>query len=236
MPGPLGRFLERTFRSTEEANRQAIVALADPRPGGRLLDCGCGDGEFSMALAARHEAREVHGIEAVPDRVRTAAGRGMIVAQADLEARWPYPDGHFDVVHANQLLEHLRQSDHFLRELRRVLAPGGYALISTNNLASWHNVVSLMLGYQPPPMHVSNEVVLGNPLDPLRGHRFGAPEDSHLRIYSFRALRDLAEYHGFRVAALRTAGYYPLPPALARMMTRLDRRHGVFLIAKLAPA
>ena len=44
-----------------------------------------------------------------------------------------------------------------------MLAPGGLACLSTNNLASWHNIVSLGLGYQPTPMHVSEKVVVGNP-------------------------------------------------------------------------
>jgi hypothetical protein len=57
-----------------------------------------------------------------------------------------------------------------LAEARRLLAPGGIDCISTNNLASRHNVVSLSLGVAADAMHVSDELIVGNPLDPERGH------------------------------------------------------------------
>jgi SAM-dependent methyltransferase len=156
------------------------------------------------------------------------------VAQVDLNAPLPYADASFDIVHANQLIEHLHATDPFLREVRRLLRPRGIALLSTNNLASWHNVFSLVLGMQPTPAHVSSEVIVGNRFDPLRGQPIAAGEDSHLRLFSFQGLAELCEHHGFEVIRLWTAGYYPLPPGLARFASRLDRRHGAFLIAKLS--
>jgi methionine biosynthesis protein MetW len=228
-------FLYRVFRDTELLNKRTILDLLEPRPGGTMLDCGCGDGSFTAELAARSQVGTVHGIEAVDARVRAAEARGIHVAQVDLNARFPYDDGAFDIVHANQLIEHLHSTDGFLREIRRVVKSDGLVVLSTNNLASWHNVVSLVLGMQPPPCNVSSEVVIGNRFDPLRGNKIPNREDSHLRIFSFRALKELCEHHGFRTLDLRTAGYYPLPVGLARIATRLDRWHGAFLIIKLAP-
>jgi methionine biosynthesis protein MetW len=228
-------FLYRVYRDTELLNKRAILDLLEPRPGGTMLDCGCGDGSFTAELAERAQVREVHGIEAVDERVRAAEARGIHVAQVDLNARFPYEDGTFDIVHANQLIEHLHATDSFVREIRRVVKPSGLVVLSTNNLASWHNIISLVLGMQPPPCNVSSEVVIGNRFDPLRGNRITNREDSHLRIFSFAALREMCEHHGFRTLDLRTAGYYPLPISLARIFSRIDRRHGAFLIIKLAP-
>jgi len=227
-----GAYLGSLFRATERANYDGILALAERRAGGSLLDCGCGDGEFTARVARACEAREVWGIESVEPRIAEAESRGIRVVSHDLNRILPFPDGRFDVVHANQLLEHLHNTDGFLRELLRVLKPDGYLLLSTNNLSSWHNILSLVLGMQPPPMHVSSEAVLGNRLDPFRGHRFGSREDSHLRVFSYVGLRDLLRFHGFRVQHLRSIGCYPFPPAVARWVTALDRRHGVFLVAK----
>jgi methionine biosynthesis protein MetW len=232
----LGGFFNRVYRATEDLNKESILGLIAPRPGGALLDCGCGDGAFTRALADRAAVAAAHGVETVEERARVAEGRGIVVARVDLNERLPFPDGFFDIVHANQLLEHLHGTDDFLREIRRLVKPGGYALVSTNNLASWHNVVSLVLGMQPTPMHVSSEVIVGNRLDPYRGFRFGSREDSHLRIFSFQGLKELCEHHGFRVEVLKSAGYYPFPPGLARPLAALDRRHGVFLIARLGAA
>lgn len=232
----LQTYLHRVFRGTEALNKTTILRLVEPCPGGKLLDCGCGDGSFTMEVARRVGATEVHGIEAVEERIRAAEERGILVARTDLNERFPYEDASFDVVHSNQLIEHLHATDGFLRELRRVVKPAGRVILSTNNLASWHNVFSLVLGYQPMSLHVSAEVILGNPFDPLRHQRHPEGEDSHLRIFSVRGLEELCIHHGFRVLDLRTAGYYPFPPSVASLLTRLDRRHGAFLIAKLVPA
>jgi SAM-dependent methyltransferase len=189
-----------------------------------------------MELARRVAAGEVYGVEFVDHLGRAAAARGVEVASHDLNEPLPYESDRFDVVHSNQVIEHVRNTDGFLRETRRVLKPSGYALLSTNNLASWHNVFSLALGMQPTPCHVSDAVMVGNRFDPRRGESHPEKGSAHLRIFSFSGLAELAEWHGFRVETLVTAGYYPFPPAVADFLCRLDPRHGAFLIARLRRA
>ena len=228
-------YLQRLFAETGLANKADILDTLEPRPGGRLLDCGCGDGEFTARLARRAQVSEPYGIECVDERIEEATARGIIVTKADLNEPFPYQDGFFDIVHSNQVIEHLVKTDLFLREIKRVLRSDGYAILSTNNLASWHNVFSLALGMQPMPMHVSNEALVGNLFDPRRGDQHPFRGDAHLRVFSHRGLRELCLYHGFEIEGLKTAGYYPLPPSLARLACKIDRVHGVYLIAKLVP-
>ena len=121
-----------------------------------------------------------------------ARDRGVDVRQVNLIERWPLEDASVDALHSNQVIEHLAETDHFMREIRRVLKPNGYAVVSTNNLASWHNVLSLVLGWQPLPCHVSDDAVVGNPLA-LEELRYGDRIHRHLRIFTGRALRGLAE-------------------------------------------
>lgn len=71
------------------------------------------------------------------------------MTEADLDAPLPFEDGAFDLVVSNQVLEHLVDTDLFVSEIRRLLRPGGVAVVSTENLASWHNVAALVLGWQP---------------------------------------------------------------------------------------
>jgi methionine biosynthesis protein MetW len=226
-------FLLAVYRGTERLNKDEILRSLSAISANNILDCGCGDGSFTLELAQTVGASDVYGIEVDPPRVAAARSRGVHVELSDLNDAFPFEDGTFDIVHANQVIEHVVSSDHFLREIRRVLMPGGVAVVSTNNLSSWHNIASLVMGFQPPPAHPSSEVILGNPLDPLRGSPHPTPGDSHLRLFSFGALRDLCRFHGFRVNELKTAGYYPLPARLAIWFTRVDKRHGAFLIAKL---
>ena len=228
-------YLTRVFHASEDENRRAILEAMPPRPGAVLLDLGCADGTFTTEIARAVGAERVCGIELLDEWAAKARERGVEVQAADLCERWPYPDEAFDIVHSNQVIEHLPRTDHFLAEIRRVLKPGGYAVVSTNNLASWHNIISLVLGWQPPPCHVSDEVVVGNPANPVAGAEHIRAQ-SHLRIFTGRALAELAEHHGLRVDLARTSGYYPLPPRLARIATRIDPRHGAFLIQRYTRA
>jgi 2-polyprenyl-3-methyl-5-hydroxy-6-metoxy-1,4-benzoquinol methylase len=204
-------YLERVFRATEEENRRAILAAVRPLDGGRMLDLGCARGEFTMRVAARARAAEVHGVELVEQWADEARARGIDVVATDLGGRLPYDDETFDLVHSNQVIEHLPRTDTFLREIRRLLRPGGHAIVSTNNLASWHNVVSLALGWQPTPCHVSDYVVVGNPSNAYDGWEQPQFGQQHLRVFTGRALAELAAYHGLALDLDRTAGYYPLP-------------------------
>ena len=169
-------------------------------------------------------------MELLEEHADVARARGIDVRRADLDNGLPFEDHAFDVVHANQVIEHVRRTDTFLREIRRVLAPGGLTCISTNNLSSWHNVFSLVLGLQPMPMHVSDETIVGNPLNPLDGQPHSDIGRTHLRLFTGRALTELCELHGLESLSVRCAGYYPLPPPLARPLVRLDPTHGAFLI------
>ena len=228
-------YLYRVFRATEEENRRAILAALEPREGARLLDLGTSRGEFTMRVAERLGAAGVSGVELIDEHAEAARGRGIDVRRADLDQGLPFEDGAFDVVHANQVIEHVRRTDTFLREICRVLAPDGLACISTNNLSSWHNVFSLALGLQPMPMHVSDETILGNPLNPLDGRPHADLGRSHLRLFTARALTELCAHHGLERVSLRTAGYYPLPPVVGRLAGRIDPTHAAFLIGFFRP-
>lgn len=228
-------YLARVFEQTEEENRRVILATLPAERGGRLLDIGTHDGAFTERVAARVGAERSEGIELLAQHAAAARQRGIEVTAADTDEGLPYEDGRFRTVHANQVLEHVRRTDVFLREIRRVLSPDdGLACISTNNLSSWHNVASLALGFQPSPMHVSDEVVVGNPLNPIDGDTHEDLGRTHLRIFTARALGGLCAHHGLRTVWLGASGYYPLPPALGRRLARLDPRHGAFLVGLFA--
>ena len=96
--------------------------------------------------------------------------------------------------------------------------------------------MSLVLGFQPTPCHVSDEVIVGNPANIVEGRESEASGDMHQRVFTARALAELARFHGFDVEVDRTAGYYPLPPRLSRIATRVDRPHGAFLVQRYAIA
>lgn len=229
----ISRYLYRVFRKTERANKDAILQLLrDEQPGQsvRLLDCGCGDASFTAELARKISSAVVFGVEGQTTLTLQSREKEIQVVRADLNANLPFVHDAFDIVHSNQVIEHLTQTDNFFCEIWRVLKPGGRLILSTNNLAAWHNVFSLILGKQPPPAHVSNEIILGNSLDPRYRELHPHPTESHYRIFSFSALRELLSYWGFVEIRYFTTGYYPFPPRLAAGFCAIDRWHGAFLI------
>jgi 2-polyprenyl-3-methyl-5-hydroxy-6-metoxy-1,4-benzoquinol methylase len=223
--------LERLYHSAAEQNQQVILDALPARPGAVVLDLGCADGVFTTQVADRVGAARTLGFELIEDAAERARSRGIEVTVGDLAARLPYDDGSIDVVHSNQVIEHLPFTDHFMSEIHRVMRPGGKAVVSTNNLSSWHNVASLVAGWQPTPCHVSDEVIVGNPANMMEGVS-GSRGQMHLRVFTGRALAALARHHGLEVELELGAGYYPLPPRVARLMARLDSRHAAFLVQR----
>ena len=228
-------YLARTFEATMEENRRVILESMPRRAGATLLDLGCGPGGWTMRVADHLATTDVHGVEFIEDWAERARAAGVDVVVADLGERLPFEGESFDVIHSNQVIEHLPRTDHFMREIRRLLRPGGYALISTNNLSSWHNVASLILGWQPPPCHVSDEMIAGNPANIMEGESVTVQGQTHLRVFTGRGLSALARHHGLAPEVERGAGYYPLPSALARPLARLDRRHAAYLVHRFVP-
>jgi SAM-dependent methyltransferase len=223
--------MERIYLRAAEENRRAILRAMEPRAGCVLLDVGCADGADTIAVIERVEPSHTIGLELADKFIGPARARGIEVRKADVTERWPLDDESVDVVHSNQVIEHVAQTDHFMREIRRVMRADGYAVVSTNNLASWHNIVALVLGWQPLPAHVSDEVVIGNPLA-LDEQRYGERIHRHLRLFTARALSALAEAHGLVVDRASGSGYYPFGPRAARMLARLDGTHAAYLVQR----
>jgi SAM-dependent methyltransferase len=228
-------YLERVFRATEDENRRVILSAMPPLPGATVLDLGCGDGRWTMTVAGHVHADRVLGVEFIEEFAAAAERAGVEIVGADLGDQLSLDDRSVDVIHSNQVIEHLHKTDAFMREIARVLRPGGYAVVSTNNLSSWHNILSLVIGWQPTPCHVSDEVIVGNPSNFVEGAESYTPGQTHLRIFTGRALAGLAVHHGLRVEAKLAAGYYPLPARLARTFVRVDPVHAAFLVQRYRP-
>ncbi len=106
-----------------------VLDLAGLSPGLRVLDAGCGNGEYLRALARRPV--QVAGCDLSMGMLRTAAHPALLNADV---AALPVRDGAFDVVLAVHMLYHVPDREAAARELRRVLAPEGVCVAVT----SWH--------------------------------------------------------------------------------------------------
>jgi SAM-dependent methyltransferase len=211
--------------------RRAELSFFDHDPGAKLLDCGCRDGEFTLKKAARIGTKNIYGIEIMEGAAGIARKKGIEVCQCDLQQNFPFENESFDVVSVSQVIEHLSDTDGFLREVKRVLKKGGYTVISTPNLASLDAILLLLGGWQPGQVDVSDEV----PAGVLRIGKGLIPHDEgplHRRSFTGRALRELMEYHGFTVIKERGVGFYPFLFPIDKVFLLLSSIHASYIVIK----
>ncbi len=111
---------------------KAYETAAERAAGRDVLDVGCNHG-YGTALIAE-KARSVVGVDVSELAVETARLRHPgLMFQLVSGAALPFPDASFDVVVFFQLIEHLDDPAVFLRDVARVLRPGGLAILTTPN-------------------------------------------------------------------------------------------------------
>jgi 2-polyprenyl-3-methyl-5-hydroxy-6-metoxy-1,4-benzoquinol methylase len=110
---------------------------------GRILDYGAGVGQLTRRLLAlqRFDSVSAADIMGVPNDLN---GKVEWIEQ-DLNSPVPGHDGKFDVVVAAEVIEHLENPRFMIREIFRLLRPGGAAIVTTPNNESWRSLTALLV-------------------------------------------------------------------------------------------
>ena len=152
---PLEELSERSFEHQRHrsldfvyggAERAAFFARYVGGSGKRILDLGCRSGALTMAYLA---GNEVVGLDVDRRALAEASRRGIATCWGDVESELPFDAGEFDVVVAGELLEHVRDPASLLRDVRRVLRPGGRLVGSVPNGFRLKNRLRFLLGREP---------------------------------------------------------------------------------------
>ena len=130
-------FVDVFFVGRRRASFQALIAAAGVQPGQRVLDVGCGTGYFAVLLArAVGPEGLVVGIDPSPEMITYASRKAGRVRNCQFRVgtaeSLDLPAEHFDVVVSSLVLHHLPEDLRMpaLREMRRVLRPGGKLLVA----------------------------------------------------------------------------------------------------------
>jgi ubiquinone/menaquinone biosynthesis C-methylase UbiE len=106
----------------------AVLKLLDAGRGDRVLEVGCGTGQVLSLVKCDHRS----GVDLSPkliERARARCGPSVEIQKADAHAL-PFPDASFDRVYCTEVLEHLLEPAKAVREIARVLVPGGRAVLT----------------------------------------------------------------------------------------------------------
>jgi len=181
---------------------RTLALVPPPQSMGRVLELGCYM-QITPLLQRICGYREVRGAYYGPpgrtDTKRVQFPDGEFVCEVDLfdaeRDRFPYPDGHFDLVIAGEVIEHLAYDPmHMLLEARRTLAEGGYLLVSTPNVGSVTSVAKILEGRDNPQIYFLY----------TRPQEGAAPEIGHVREYTIHELGAVVQAAGFEVRQLFT--------------------------------
>lgn len=176
----------------QRAALQYLPALDLPA-GARVLDAPCGDAA-ALTRALRKQGFDAVGADIDP---RAAVHLGEAFVKTNLDASLPWPDECFQAVISTEGIEHLENHYSFLRELHRILKPGGALLLTTPNITALRSRVrffgSGFFGRD------------ARPLDESARHRL-----HHIGLATYPELRYELHVSGFRLAAVRHTHIKPI--------------------------
>lgn len=149
-----------------------------------VLDIGCADSAFLSQFPA--SCMKV-GVDVAPNRFRPADIRFV---QTDVGSQdLPFADGYFDAVYAGEIIEHILDTERFLRDIRRILKPHGVLALTTPNLCSLKNLYHWLRGRQLAWVDYKNG-------------QYG-----HVRYFSPQSIRLLLRETGYTVTRISSSGF-----------------------------
>ena len=198
------QIVERMLRNESDvAYKQRVrtmLEFLEPRPGDRILDCGCGMGFYLKVLTglAKGCYCGVDGdLQALAFARQVLDGRGASLVRGDL-LHLPYEDAFFDKVLLSEVLEHLPDDRQGLAEIRRVLRPGGILALTVpqRDYPFWYDPI--------------NRVAEGFGR-PIRRGPFAGIWANHYRLYRPDEVTARLREGGFQILETRNLTHYCFP-------------------------
>jgi len=220
-------FSKQTEKYRNENKKAFLDFIIKETNKSKLLDLGCSDGKFTKKIASVIGTDKIYGIEVNKNLAKKAKEKGIKVKISDLNKKFPFKNETFDIVSANQVIEHVWDTDNFFKEVKRVLKKGGYSIISTVNLSSFHSIFFILLGQQTPVINLT-DVQVGNC---LRGYY--AKGHYHQKAFNIPVLKDLSEYYGFKIESIKGNSFYFCPKLLQKLLSNIVGKYAIYLTMRI---
>lgn len=210
------------IRDRHEAVLRWIDQL-DLAPGSQVLEVGCGAGFMALALAERgFHVRAIDSVEGMVEVARRNAAGREFAGQLSLDVGDVYSlkfdDESFDLVLAVGVISWLEHVESAIREMTRVLKPGGYLLLTSGNWAGLANqfdpVISPLL--TPLKIGVKKALVRAGVRKPTPAMRFPRSRSIDRILARLQLVKLKGETRGFGFSFFRRAIPDPLGTAIHR--------------------
>lgn len=161
----------------------------------KVLDAGCGDGGLITEMQKKWDI-DAFGLDISKKGIKLAIQKGIKAEIANLSNGIPFKNA-FDLIIANEIIEHLNSPDLFLKECRNALKKEGLLIIGTPNLSFWLNRILFIFGLYPMFLEASLEKKIG--MGRLSGISFGNQPVGHVHVFNLNAIKDILKMNGFSV-------------------------------------
>ena len=221
--------VDKSCQERARENKNKIIGYLQKRFtgfSGKILDVGCNDGTFTLEIqnAVGASRDNVYGIEIDDNLVEKAKQKGIKVKKSDLNKPIDFESNYFDLIVANQVIEHLYLTDDFIKEIRRILKKGGCLVLSTVNLAAIHYRLMLLFGQLPICLHPS-AIAFGNFLEGSVNTKY-----RHCSVFTHKGLVSFINYYGFKIECEYTHSISLIPPKIADVITKIFKNIGTFSV------
>lgn len=144
----IGKYLFSLRHSVEDRNMFKILDMLEENKKAKVLDLGCNEGIFTEKIIRNVNTAHIPGVEVMQSALLKSKQKGIESVKADANNNLPFTNNSLDVIVSNQVIDHLIDLDRFVEDVYMILRPNRYAVISTENLSSFHALFALVFGYQ----------------------------------------------------------------------------------------
>jgi len=197
--------LEKMIQIKTQRIQKAIKFLKEHKPG-RLLDIGCGPGEFGSVFVK--SKWDVYGIDVSKELLKVAEKNGLKTKFHDISKKFPFKDGTFDAIFAGEIIEHVPDADFFLDECHRILKKNGTLVLTTPNLLALSDRWRMLRGKDP------------------KYYSAHLKEPGHVRLYTFGSIQKHLRSHNFKIDKI--VGDVIIFPLIYRLIGETKRMTCIF--------